>query len=627
MTTKTTGRILATGHARGRVLALGLLAPFLAAGCSSTKTAATPMPAPVVRVADAAACPEPDPRQEASDRFHRGKAHALAGDAACARLEFEAALESFRTAMRPGNSGDLAFAGQLWESIRLYESIPSEEEAEELAPAPDQRDGLIARETGEPTADEVAVARREVEEAGSAVSFDVPIVVNDAVLNAVAYYQFRTPKAFAAALQRSGRYLPLMRSILRENGLPEDLVYIAMIESAFKSQAHSRAAAKGYWQFISGTGKRYGLRTTREVDERSDPVKSTRAAAAYFRDLYEIFGDWYLAMAAYNAGEGRVLRGLQRTGTRDYWELRDAGALHRETRDYVPFFLATALIAKDPARFGFDVVPDPELEFDVVEVSRPVELARVARELGVAVETLRALNGELRGRATPRGVSAYPLRLPKGAGPILETRLASIPAAPEIRDRRLKARRGDTLARFARRHGVSVADLREANNLRPNAKLRAGQLLVVPTRVASAPRPALELAEAADAPEIEEPARGEIRALPTPSAAVVDAASLGEGFAVVAEPPRAAAQPPSRVEIPAEGFEAAEPQASAARPSARTKPAARRTTHTVRRGETLYRIANRYGVTVDELRRANRIGRRAAIRVGQRLSVPDQTGR
>lgn len=625
VTEATTGRPPTRIAPRGRALALGLLAPFLAPGCSTT-TAPPPAPAVVATAAEAAApeCPAPDPRQEASDRFHRGKTHALAGDSACARLEFEAALEGFRAAMRPGDSSDLAFAGHLWESVRLYESIPAEED-EERSPGPGQRDGLIADGETTPTPDEVAVARREVEEAGSSVSYDVPIEVNDAVLNAVAYYQFRTPKAFAAALQRSGRYLPLMRSILRENGLPEDLVYIAMIESAFKAHAHSRAAAKGYWQFISGTGRRYGLKTTREIEERSDPVKSTRAAAAYFRDLYEMFGDWYLAMAAYNAGEGRVLRGLQRTGARTYWELREGSALHRETRDYVPFFIATALIAKDPARFGFDVVLDAPLEFDVVELPRPVELARIARELGLGVETLRALNGELRGRSTPRGGGAYPLRVPKGAGPVLTARLSSIPAAPADRDRRLKVRKGDTLSRFAARYKVSVAALREANNLRPNAKLRIGQLLVVPGTARASKPSAAELAEAADAPVIAPPARGEVRALPTPSAAVADAASLGAEFPVVPAAARFATPLPSSVSIPAEGFE---PGTTATTRSAKKKaPARRQAAHRVRKGDTLYRIASRYGVTVEALRRANRIGRRGTIRVGQRLTVPYSAGR
>lgn len=621
MTIDTTGRVRPRSALRGRTLALGLLAPFLAAGCSTSPSPVAPAVAPVLAAAADTSCPPADPRQEASDRFHRGKAHAISGDAACARLEFQAALEGFRTAMRPGNSGDLAFAGQLWESVRLYESIPSEDE-EEPAPGTGERDGLVARDETAPTADELAVARREIEAAGRSVSFDVPIVVNESVLDAVAYYQFRTPKAFAAALQRSGRYLPLMRSILRENGIPEDIVYLAMIESAFKSQAHSRAAAKGYWQFISGTGRRYGLKTTRDMDERSDPVKSTRAAAAYLRDLYEMFGDWYLAMAAYNAGEGRVLRGLQRTGARDYWELREARALHRETRDYVPFFIASALIAKDPARFGFDVVPDPPLEFDVVELPRPVEIARVARELGTSVETIRSLNGELRGRSTPRGVPAYPLRVPKGAGPVLTARLEAIPAAPEVRDRRIKVRRGETLARFAKRNRVSVADVREANGLRPNAKLRTGQLLVVPSRFAPAPRPAAELAEAAEAPDLHETVRGEIRALPTPSAAVVDAASLGADLAGVSVAPRPPAPLPARVEIPQEGFETVAPRPVENRAATRTKPAARRATHTVRRGETLYRIASRYGVSVGDLKRANRLGRTNAIRPGQRLSVP-----
>jgi membrane-bound lytic murein transglycosylase D len=581
-----------------------------------------------VAIANAAPdCSAPDPRQEASDRFHRGKAHAIAGDPACARLEFDAALDGFRTSMRPGNPADLAFAGQLWDSVTLYETVSAEGE-EEAAPDSGQRDGLLAQEATPSTADELAVARREIEEAGTSLAFDIPIVVNDAVLNAVAFYQFRTPKAFAAALQRSGRYLPMMREILRENGLPEDLVYIAMIESAFKSQAHSRAAARGYWQFISGTAKRYGLKTTRDFDERSDPVKSTRAAAAYFRDLYEIFGDWYLAMAAYNAGEGRVLRGLQRTGARNYWGLRDNNALHRETRDYVPFFIATALIAKDPARFGFEVVPDPPLEFDLVEVPRPVELARIARELGVSTETLRSLNGELRGRSTPRGVSAYPLRLPKGAGPVLAARLTSIPAAPEYSERRVTVRKGESLARFAARNKVSVAEICAANDLGAKAKLRKGMVLVVPVRVPGRPAAAV-LAEAADASAaIGEPLRGEIRALPTPSAAVVDAASLGNGFTVVPEAPRSPAPLPSRVEIPASGFESPARSASASRkPAAKSSASARCGSHTVRRGDTLYRIANRYGVSVEALRAENRIGRRGSIRVGQRLSVPQSAGR
>ena len=624
MATETTDRARTRAANRGRALAGGILVSLLAAGCSSAPAPAPATNVPVVSASAEATCPPADPRQEASDRFHRGKAHALAGDASCARLEFQAALDGFRESMRPGNAGDLAFAGQLWESVRLYESIPSEDEEEPVA---GDRDGLVAREEAAPTADELAVARREIEEAGASVSFDVPIVVNEAVLNAVAYYQFRTPKAFAAALQRSGRYLPLMRSILRESGIPEDIVYLAMIESAFKSQAHSRAAAKGYWQFIAGTGKRYGLRTTRDLDERSDPVKSTRAAAAYLRDLYEMFGDWYLAMAAYNAGEGRVLRGLQRTGARDYWELREARALHRETSDYVPFFIASALIAKDPARFGFDVVPDPPLEFDVVEVPRPVALARVAREIGTTVEHLRSLNGELRRPTTPHGAALYPLRVPKGAGSILQARLESIPAAPEVRERRLKARKGDTLARFAKRHGVTVADLREANRLRPNAKLRAGQLLVVPGRFEAPRTPPAELAEAADAPVLPEMERGEIRALPTPSAAVVDAASLGADLPGIAVTSLPSAPLPAVVEIPRDGFETEHvaPHPSENRASARTKPAARRTKHTVRRGETLFRIASRYGVSVDALRRANRIGRGHVIRPGQRLAVPTAT--
>ena len=340
--------------------ALGAAFAAALAGCS----AAPPPPAPAA-LAPAPAVPESQAsREEATEHFYRGKAFALAGEADCAREELRDALETFRLASRSGDADDLVFAGQLWESVRLYLPLTDRSESADRPPAEDPRDSLVAAAPAS-TPEEIEAAKREVADVATGkarLTFDIPVVLNEPVLKAVAFYQFRTPQAFAGALKRSGRYVDLMRGILKDEGLPQDLVYVAMVESAFKPSAHSRAAAHGFWQFISGTGRRYGLKKTRAFDERSDPVKSTRAAARYFRDLYEMFGDWYLAMAGYDAGEGRVLKGLQRTGARDYWELRSGGAhLHRETRDYVPYVLAAAIISKDPARFGFDVVPDPPM--------------------------------------------------------------------------------------------------------------------------------------------------------------------------------------------------------------------------------------------------------------------------
>ncbi|HYN44304.1 MAG TPA: LysM peptidoglycan-binding domain-containing protein, partial [Thermoanaerobaculia bacterium] len=232
------------------------------------------------------------------------------------------------------------------------------------------------------------------------------------------------------------------------------------------------------------------------------------------------------------------------------------------------------------------------------------------------------------GRVTPRGDSAYPLRLPKGAGPVLAARLTSIPPAPEVRDRRVTVRKGESLAGFAKRNKVSVAEICAANDLGATAKVRRGMVLVVPMRVSGRPA-AGALAEAADAPVvIGEPLRGEIRALPTPSAAVVDAASLGHSITAVQETPRENAPLPSRIEIPASGFESPVQRVPASRkPVAKSGAAASRGTHTVRKGDTLYRIATHYGVSVEKLRQENRIGRKGSIQVGQRLSVPEAAGR
>ena len=587
------------------------LAFFAAAfsGCSSAPTptvSAPPPPAP----APAAPSP-PSARETATEQFRKGKALALAGDAECARLEFRGALETFRAAARADDAEDAAFAEQLWQGVLFYDSL-SDPLLSERPPVEDTRDTLLATENAPaPTAAEVERAKREVTTARQRTTFDIPVVVNDSVLRAVAFYQFRSPQAFAGALRRSGRYIPIMQAIFREEGLPEDLVYMSMVESAFKANAHSRARAHGFWQFIDGTARRYGLRKTSYVDERSDPVKSTRAAAHYLRDLYEMFGDWNLAMAAYDAGEGKILKGLQRLGAADYWQLASGAFLRRETKEYVPFVFAAALISKDPASYGFDVVPDSPLRFDVVPVPRSVDLARVAEAVSAPLAEMQLLNSELKSRVTPPGVTGYPLRVPEGSADRLVTRLASLPPAPTARERKIVAKKGDTVAKVASRAGVSIDELCSFNDLPRTARLKKGQVLVVPSplpRSKAAPAPASVVASAATKRE------GEIRALPTPAAAV----TLPEEV----PPFRAAAGPkgssvpalPARVDIPASGFETV--------PASRPDPAAATVRYTVRHGDTLYRIATRFSITVDELASLNRIRISGTLRVGQSLFVP-----
>jgi membrane-bound lytic murein transglycosylase D len=574
--------------------------------------ASAPAPAPVAAAppVPAAVPAPPSPQEVATAHFRVGKRLALAGEADCARDEFRRALKAFESASRGSDPEAAQFASQLWDSVAVYEAL-IDPDAAERPPVEDADDTLMGEESAPaPTSEQVEEAKHEVATVETAISFDIPVTVNDAVLRAVAYYQFRTPRAFAGALKRSGRYLPLMRDLLRREGLPQDLVYMAMIESAFKAQAHSRARAHGFWQFIDGTGKRYGLRRSRSYDERSDPVKSTLAAARYLKDLFDMFGEWNLAMAAYDAGEGRVLKGLQRTGAKDYWQLAATGYLRRETRDYVPYVLAAALISKDPLRYGFDVVPDPPLSFEIVTLPRPTDLARVSEAVGASVPDLQLLNSELKTRVTPHGVGPYPLRVPPGTGERLIAQLASLPAAAEVHERRIVARKGDTVAKVARRARVSVAALCDANDLSRKAKLKKGTVLIVPSGVPT--RPAAPSA----AVSAREEAEGQIRALPTPAAAVTDAGDVTPFTAAPGGSPPAAPLP-SKVEIPGEGFDPAPSSDGAAAGGART----RTVRYTVRPGDTLYRIAAEHGTTVEKIRRQNRIGAAETLKAGQRLTL------
>lgn len=226
-------------------------------------------------------------------------------------------------------------------------------------------------------------------------------------------FQTRWRDSFSIALSRSGRYVPRMSSILAKEGVPEELVYLPLIESGFKNSARSPAGAVGPWQFIPGTGRRYGLRIDRYVDERRDPIKSTRAAARYLRDLYGMFGDWHLALAGYNTGENRISGILSRGQAEDFWEMSERGYLCRETRDYVPKFLAALQIAERPEDFEFAPAMHEPLAYDVVDVNGSVSLSTVANLIDSSPEEIKELNPALHQGVTPP--DGYQIRLPKGA--------------------------------------------------------------------------------------------------------------------------------------------------------------------------------------------------------------------
>jgi membrane-bound lytic murein transglycosylase D len=298
-------------------------------------------------------------------------------------------------------------------------------------------------------------------------------------------YQTSMRSYMQRALDRGSKYLPRIARILVEEGVPTELAYLPIVESGFSIHAVSHAGAVGPWQFIRGTGQRYGLRIDGYVDERRDPEKATRAAARYLRDLYERFGDWHLALAGYNSGEGNIDRIKNWKGCEDFWEMSDRGYLPNETSEFVPRFLAAVEVARAAQEYGFEVTATTPTRFDTIEITRPISLKAVAALSGSDEETIRDLNPALnRGVVPPQG---YDVRLPKGTREQFEMALASYrePVRAPARQRSVashKVRRGETLASIAQRYGVSVSSLRKANGMRSRSVLKAGQKLRIPGR-------------------------------------------------------------------------------------------------------------------------------------------------
>ena len=326
----------------------------------------------------------------------------------------------------------------------------------------------------------------------------LPVPLNQRVLDYVSLFQGRLHDFMEEGMKRGSKYLPMIQSVLRTEGLPIDLAYVPLVESAFNPNALSKAKAKGVWQFMKGTALENGLRSDWYIDERSDPEKATLAAANYLKTLADLFdGDWHLALASYNSGPGRVQQAIKRGGQPDFWQLSaKPRLLPRETRDYVPMILAAIVIARNPAQYGFVFEKEDVRPFETVSLQRPVDLHHIAEWTGTTVGDIQALNPELRRRTTPIGEAQYSLKVPPGTSFEITRRLDESVGADLVSLTWYTVKSGDTIPGIAKKLRVTRADLSEANGLGMSSRLAAGQRLIVPPEATASARAAEQRASA-----------------------------------------------------------------------------------------------------------------------------------
>jgi membrane-bound lytic murein transglycosylase D len=426
----------------------------------------------------------------------------------------------------------------------------------------------LSTSTGEPSAQ----IRQAVAADLQSTDHDIAIPLNGRVLSFVELFTGRLRGFLQDGLSRGARFLPMIQDVFRAEGLPLDLAYVPLVESAFKPDALSRAQAKGMWQFMRGTALENGLQHDWYIDERAEPEKATRAAAKYLKTLYATFGDWHLALASYNGGPGRIQNAIKRSGgVRDFWRLSASRRyLPQETRDYVPLILAAVIIARNPVQYGMDIGPTSidEPKFETVTLPVAVDLRRVAEWVGTTVQTIQDLNPELRRWTTPVRATDYELKVPEGTGDVVRAKLAdSGPDAANLTWHTVRS--GETLLSIARKLKVSRADLAEANYLSVTSKVTAGQQLIIPRA------PTLLLAARTDNP------------VPLLEPQSVDAVAAVATISNV------------------------DPSAS---------PTASKLVYRVKRGDTLASIARVYQTSVASLKKWNGL-QMNTVRIGQRLTI------
>jgi membrane-bound lytic murein transglycosylase D len=610
-------------YRKATVWALLAAGTIFLAGCEETVSskqakvhppAATPAPVPAF-VREALPFPErpvylislqTDPRPaidilvaKVQASFDDGQKKYKAGDFDKARVDFDRAMDLvLQSGFQPDSDQRLSdLIDQLGETLHSYElnAEQNAEEDEEPAGPPAPIDALsdMTLPKGDPR------LAAKVEQELISVPHDLPLTVNDSVLQYLSF--FTTTKGRAVmehGLGRAGRYNDMIRRVLRQEGVPQDLIYLAQAESAFQPSAVSRAGARGLWQFMPFRGEEYDLDRNYWVDERSDPEKATRAAARHMRDLYEMFGDWYLVMAAYNSGPMNVVKAIERTGYADFWDLQRLHALPKQTQNYVPIIIAMALVAKDPGLYGVQVAPEKPAQIDTIKPGHPIDLHLVADASGADLDDLRALNPELLRGVTPNDPK-FELNVPAGTAEKFEANIQQVPEDKWTSWRLHSVEDGESLSDVARRYRVTVAAIENANHLEPHAILPAGFLVNIPT----AP-PVIHLVhyKVQRGDSLEGIAgRFDVTVSQLKKWNNIRGSSVPRGsrLRIYAGGPPDDAAPHAKPKSAQKGGAAVENVASQS--SGKTESVE----HRVKRGETLYSIAREYGTTVASLRQSN----------------------
>jgi membrane-bound lytic murein transglycosylase D len=419
--------------------------------------------------------------QRADERYRAGKELYQAGDLDGARREFDRAVDILMSApdLMPERNKVEKRLEEMVASIHRYDvnglgaGDLSDKLGYDKAPL---EDILVMTFPVDPN------LKPKVSEQVQLTSSQLPLQVNDAVLSYIHFFSGdRGHRTLVAGLKRSGKYRPMISRILAEERVPQELIYLAQAESGFFPRAVSNKAATGMWQFVQWRGREYGLNQTSNMDDRLDPEKATRSAARHLRDLYERFGDWYLAIAGYNCGPGNIEKAVERTGYADFWQLRSRNAIPKETTNYVPIILAMTIMAKNPKDYGIDNLElDQPLEYETTKLTVPTHMALVADVAERPVSEVRELNPALLSNVAPAG---YELRIPKGTASLV---LAGLEAVPEMRRASWRVHRvgqGETLASIAKQYNTPVSSIASANTT-SNAGI--GDVLVIPAALQQA---------------------------------------------------------------------------------------------------------------------------------------------